>query len=74
MINDYVTIFSSFLLLNNLNSLQIRYQYDRKPVYHLLTMICAIVGGVVTLAGVVDKILFNTHQLIKQKLLLGKQS
>ncbi|XP_063680596.1 endoplasmic reticulum-Golgi intermediate compartment protein 1-like [Bolinopsis microptera] len=58
----------------DLAPMEIRYQYDRKPVYHLLTMICAIVGGVVTLAGVVDKILFNTHQLIKQKLLLGKQS
>ena len=43
-------------------------------MYHLLTMMCAIVGGVVTVAGVLDKILFSTHQLIKQKILLGKQN
>ena len=71
----------SFLYLVNVeyrntegSCLQIRYQYDRKPMYHLLTMMCAIVGGVVTVAGVIDKILFSTHQLIKQKILLGKHS
>ena len=53
---------------------QIKYQLYRKPLYHLLTMLCAIVGGVVTVAGVLDKILFNTHELVRQKMAIGKLS
>ena len=52
---------------------QIKYQYTRKPLYHLLTMMCAIIGGIVTVAGVVDKILFNTQQML-MKIDLGKAS
>lgn len=43
-------------------------------MYHLLTMLCAIIGGVATVAGIIDKILFGTNELIKQKISIGKLS
>jgi len=54
-----------------ISAMEIKYQYSRKPLYHLLTMMCAIVGGIVTVAGILDKILFNTQQLL-MKIELGK--
>lgn len=56
-----------------ISAMEIKYQYTRKPLYHLLTMMCAIIGGIVTVAGVVDKILFNTQQML-MKIDLGKAS
>jgi hypothetical protein len=40
--------------------------------YHFLTTTCAIIGGVFTVAGIIDSILYNTIKYSK-KLELGKQ-
>ncbi|KAG9454127.1 hypothetical protein H6P81_007031 [Aristolochia fimbriata] len=43
-----------------------------KPFSHFITNVCAIVGGVFTVAGIMDSILYNTIRLVK-KVELGKQ-
>jgi hypothetical protein len=45
---------------------------ESKKWYHFLTTTCAIVGGVFTIAGILDSILYSTIQLAK-KIELGKQ-
>lgn len=41
---------------------------------HLATNICAIIGGIFTVAGIVDSIFYNSLHLIKKKIELGKFS
>jgi len=39
-----------------------------------LTSVCAIVGGVFTVAGIVDKVVYRGTQAIRQKMAMGKVS
>jgi len=41
---------------------------------HFLTGVCAIVGGVFTIAGIVDSLVYNSYRAFKKKLELGKVS
>lgn len=43
-----------------------------KAWYHFLTTTCAIIGGVFTVAGIMDSILYQGFKLAK-KVDLGKQ-
>jgi len=43
-----------------------------RQYYHFLTTTCAIVGGVFTVAGIIDAILHNTFKFAR-KMELGKQ-
>jgi hypothetical protein len=56
----------------DLSPLQILVSEQRKPLYHLLTTTSAIIGGVFTVAGILDAILYGTIKMIK-KTQLGKQ-
>jgi hypothetical protein len=40
--------------------MQIVHTEKRKPFAHFLTTFCAIVGGVLTVASLIDSALFNT--------------
>jgi len=44
----------------------------RREWYKFLTTLCAIVGGVFTVAGIVDSIFYNVLKM-KRKVELGKQ-
>ena len=44
----------------------------RKPLANFLTDICAIVGGVLTVAALVDGLVFKADRAIRQKRQLGK--
>ena len=44
-----------------------------KPLYHFITSVCAIVGGVFTVAGLMDSVGYNTAKAFKKKVDLGKQ-
>lgn len=56
----------------NLSPLQILVEDKRKPLYHLITTVCAIVGGVFTLAGILDAVLYQSVLMFKKNQ-LGKQ-
>ncbi|XP_077248939.1 uncharacterized protein LOC143888417 isoform X2 [Tasmannia lanceolata] len=56
------------------------YQYFIKVIFteenvsflHFLTNICAIVGGVFTVSGIVDAFVYHGHRAIKKKMEIGK--
>ncbi|PKA52611.1 Protein disulfide isomerase-like 5-4 [Apostasia shenzhenica] len=52
--------------------MQVLVTENRKSFSHFITNLCAITGGVFTVAGILDSILHNTMRLVK-KVELGKQ-
>lgn len=40
---------------------------DRMPILHFVTKLCAIVGGVFTVLGVLDSILFRLQKMANLK-------
>ncbi|XP_071730210.1 protein disulfide isomerase-like 5-4 [Rutidosis leptorrhynchoides] len=51
--------------------MQVLITENRKPFSHFITNLCAIIGGVFTVAGILDSILYNTCKFAK-KVELGK--
>ena len=39
---------------------------------HFLTSVCAIIGGIFTVAGIIDAFVYHGGQAIKKKVDLGK--
>ncbi|KAK7262639.1 hypothetical protein RJT34_30214 [Clitoria ternatea] len=54
-----------------LSPMQVLITENRKSFSHFLTNVCAIIGGVFTVAGIFDSILHNTMRMMK-KVELGK--
>lgn len=46
----------------------------RKSFTAFLTSLCAIVGGIITVAGLVDSFIYNAERTLRQKVDLGKAS
>lgn len=51
----------------------VKYSQKRKSWLHLITSVCSIVGGVVTVAGLLDSAIFNSVRALRKKVELGKQ-
>jgi len=58
----------------DLSPLTVKYVERGEPIFVFLTAVCAVVGGVFTVAGIIDGLVFSGHELIKKKLQLGKQN
>ncbi|KAK6934406.1 Thioredoxin domain [Dillenia turbinata] len=54
-----------------LSPMQVLITENQKSFSHFITNVCAIIGGVFTVAGILDSILHNTMRLVK-KIELGK--
>ena len=52
---------------------QVRYKETKMTFLHFLTSVCAIVGGIFTVSGIVDAFIYHGGQAIKKKVDLGKQ-
>jgi hypothetical protein len=52
--------------------LQVVVKVKPRQWYHFLTTTCAIIGGVFTVAGIIDSLLYNTLKFTR-KIDLGKQ-
>ncbi|KAJ3045778.1 Endoplasmic reticulum-Golgi intermediate compartment protein 3 [Rhizophlyctis rosea] len=50
------------------------YTEYKKPFAHFLTDVCAIVGGVFTVAGIIDSFIYTAEKTLKKKMELGKAS
>ena len=50
----------------------VKYSSKSKSFGHFATGLCAIIGGVFTVAGLIDKIFYSSSKLLQQKLDLGK--
>ncbi|XP_053625611.1 endoplasmic reticulum-Golgi intermediate compartment protein 3 [Plodia interpunctella] len=55
-----------------LSPLMVKYTEKERSVGHFATNICAIVGGVFTVAGILDSLLYHSLNAFQSKMLLGK--
>ena len=53
--------------------IQVTVRESRKELYHFVTTLCAIIGGVFTVAGMLDSTLFSVSRMMKKKVDIGKQ-
>lgn len=56
-----------------MSPIQILVTDKNKPLYHFLTSVCAVIGGVFTVAGILDATVHTVNRSIKKKIDLGKQ-
>ena len=55
-----------------MSPVMVKYSLKEKSVGHFLTSLCAIIGGVFTVAGILDKLIYTSTRLIAEKIELGK--
>jgi len=52
--------------------MRIIYRQQSLSFLQFLTSVCAIVGGVFTVAGIIDGAIYNANRTLKRKIQLGK--
>merc|ERR1711936_1352486 len=50
----------------------VKYQQKEKSFGHFASGLCAIIGGVFTVAGMIDKLIYNSAKILQQKTEIGK--
>lgn len=58
----------------DLSPIKVKFSEERTSFLHFLTNVCAIVGGVFTVTGILDAFVYHGHKAIKKKIELGKLS
>eukprot|EP01025_Chloroclados_australasicus_P049965 TRINITY_DN5709_c1_g1_i3.p1 TRINITY_DN5709_c1_g1~~TRINITY_DN5709_c1_g1_i3.p1 ORF type:complete len:389 (+),score=29.63 TRINITY_DN5709_c1_g1_i3:271-1437(+) len=58
----------------DLSPIKVKYREYRSSFLHFLTNVCAIVGGVFTVSGIIDAFVYHGHRVIQKKIELGKFS
>jgi len=56
----------------DLSPVRIGYSPQRKTFVHFLTRVCAIIGGIFTVTGILDSIVFHSLKSLRTKTELGK--
>lgn len=59
-------------VLYELSPMLVQYSEKRRSFMHFLTGVCAIVGGVFTVAGLIDSMIYHSARALKKKIDLGK--
>ncbi|PON63859.1 Endoplasmic reticulum vesicle transporter, C-terminal [Parasponia andersonii] len=52
--------------------IKVTFKEERVPFLHFITHICAIVGGIFTIAGIVDSFVYHGQRAMKKKMEIGK--
>lgn len=55
-----------------LSPLMVKYTEHRRSFGHFITNVCAIIGGIYTVAGLIDSFLYHSIKVIQKKIELGK--
>ncbi|CAG5021699.1 unnamed protein product [Parnassius apollo] len=55
-----------------LSPLMVKYTEKERSIGHFATNVCAIVGGVFTVAGIIDALLYHSLNTFQNKMMLGK--
>ncbi|XP_028142557.1 endoplasmic reticulum-Golgi intermediate compartment protein 3 isoform X1 [Diabrotica virgifera virgifera] len=55
-----------------LSPLMVKYSEKERSFGHFITNLCAIIGGVYTVAGLLDRFLYHSIKIIQKKIELGK--
>lgn len=56
----------------DINPMMIQLREGRKSFLHFLTGVCAIVGGIFTVAGMIDALIYQSNKALQKKIDLGK--
>ncbi|CAI7852031.1 unnamed protein product, partial [Closterium sp. NIES-53] len=56
----------------DLSPIKVQYSERYTSFLHFLTNVCAIVGGIFTVTGMVDAFIYHSQRAIKKKIDLGK--
>ncbi|XP_047975419.1 endoplasmic reticulum-Golgi intermediate compartment protein 3-like [Salvia hispanica] len=56
----------------DLSPIKVTFTETHVSFLHFLTNVCAIVGGIFTVSGIVDSFVYHGHRAIKKKMELGK--
>ncbi|KAG9140664.1 hypothetical protein Leryth_006855 [Lithospermum erythrorhizon] len=56
----------------DLSPIKVTFTEEHVSFLHFLTNVCAIVGGVYTVAGIVDSFVYHSQRAIKKKMEIGK--
>jgi len=57
-----------------LSPIMVQFTEQRKSLAHFLTQLCAILGGVFTVAGMIDRVIYGAMKQLERKLQIGKLS
>lgn len=68
------TLCIGVFFMYDLSPMMVQLTEHRRSLAHFLTGVCAIVGGVFTVAGMLDGMLYHSTRAIKKKIDLGKAS
>lgn len=58
----------------DLSPIKVNFNQTKTSFLHFLTNVCAIVGGVFTVFGILDAFVYHGHRVIKKKIEIGKFS
>ncbi|KAL4333583.1 hypothetical protein GQ457_07G023460 [Hibiscus cannabinus] len=58
----------------DLSPIKVTFTEQHVSFLHFLTNVCAIVGGVFTVAGIIDSCIYHGHNAMKRKMVIGKIS
>jgi len=61
-------------VMYDLSPIMVKYTEKQRSFSHFLTSVCAIVGGVFTVAGIIDSFIYHSVRSLKFKTELGKAS
>ncbi|CAM6082878.1 unnamed protein product [Calypogeia fissa] len=58
----------------DLSPIKVNFTHERTSFLHFLTNLCAIIGGMFTVSGIIDALVYHGHKAIKKKIEIGKLS
>ncbi|XP_048351731.1 endoplasmic reticulum-Golgi intermediate compartment protein 3 isoform X3 [Sphaerodactylus townsendi] len=61
-------------VLYELSPMMVKLTEKHRSFTHFLTGVCAIIGGIFTVAGLIDSLIYHSAQVIQKKIELGKMT
>ncbi|CAE1330597.1 ERGIC3 [Acanthosepion pharaonis] len=61
-------------IMYELSPMMVKYTEKQRSFMHFLTGVCAIIGGIFTVAGLIDSMIYHSSRAIQKKIELGKTS
>jgi len=55
-----------------ISPIMVRFREQQKSLLHFLTQLCAILGGVFTVAGMIDRFVYHGLKSLEKKMEMGK--
>lgn len=63
---------SGVYFIYDLSPIKVTYKEEHTSFLHFMTNICAVIGGIFTIAGIVDSFVYHGQRAIKKKVEIGK--